>query len=54
MPIPSGLGKEPEMVVCAYNPSPQRLRQEDDKYEASLSYIGKPCLQRAKAKKKKI
>jgi hypothetical protein len=31
------------MVVPAYNPSTEE-RQEDDEFQASLSYITRPCL----------
>jgi hypothetical protein len=29
--------------VHAYNPSTQRLREEDHKFKASLDYIVRPC-----------
>jgi hypothetical protein len=39
------------MMVDVYNPSTQRIRQDDHKFKANLSYTMRPC---HKATKKKI
>jgi hypothetical protein len=39
-------------VVHAYNPSTQRLEQENHKSEISLGYIAQPCFKKKTTKKK--
>jgi hypothetical protein len=38
------------MVLYPCNPRLERLRQEDGKYKASLSYIVRPCFKNNKTK----
>jgi hypothetical protein len=40
------------VVVHAYNPSPQQLRQEDYKFKASLGYMVRPSLEKKKKEEK--
>ena len=35
---------KPSTVVCLCDPALRRLRQEDDEFEASVSYTKNPCL----------
>jgi hypothetical protein len=45
--------REPGMVVHDCNPSMERLRQEDHKFDIRLDYMVKPCLTKQRKKKKK-
>lgn len=37
-----------EMIIQAYNPSSKRLRQKDEEFRASLSFMLRSCPKRSK------